>query len=392
MSVNSYTSKNGLKYVMTKTEKILSRLITIPSFVDENHNEEQLGVFVENFLKTKTNLTVERQAVEKGRFNLIARGKSDPKIILFGHLDTVLPKNETEKPFSPRIIDDRLFGLGSVDMKAGLAIMLDIASKDLSEEIGFVFSVDEEYDFKGAKKLMEIKDLHPKTVINVEPTNQKILNGCRGITEFSFDLIGKSAHAGKKQLGINAIECAVSLSNFLQQKMSEFDDEDAKSSVNLAYLHGGILDKMLDGEPVVNKMGNVVPDFARVILEIRIGKPEITQTLITDLVNQKSKEMGTRLENLKFKFYLGSMLTKKNDLKSFEESVSKSGKPIEYADINSTGYFELQMLQEKWGGNCLAYGPGPEGLSHAANEYVDLPSIQSVQKVIEDFIKQENTR
>ena len=372
---------------MTNTQELLKKIISIPSYVDGNHNEEQLGIFVEEFLKTNTSLVVEKQTVEGNRFNIIAKGKNNPKIILFGHLDTVLPKNETTTPFVPRVEDDKLFGLGSVDMKSGLAIMLDIASQNLTEDLGFVFSVDEEYDFKGAKKLMEITNLHPEIIINVEPTNQKILNGCRGITEFSFDLIGKSAHAGKKQLGINAIESVVDLCNSLQQDVSQFDNDDAKSSVNLAYLHGGILDKMENGEPVVKRMGNVVPDYAKAIIEIRLGSSQITQDYITKFISKKSTEMDTRLENLKFKFYLGSMFTPKKDLADFEKIIISSGNQVEYDDINQTGFFELQLLQEKWGGRCLVYGAGPSELSHAANEYVYLSTITSVQKTIEDFIK-----
>lgn len=371
---------------MTNTESILKKLISIPSYVDDSHNEEQLGLFVENFLKTNTRLSVEKQVVEGNRFNLIAKSKSNPKVILFGHMDTVLPKNETTSPFNPRKEGDKLYGLGSVDMKSGLAVMLSIASQNKSEELGFVFSVDEEYDFKGALKLKEITDLHPQFIINVEPTDNKILNGCRGITEFSFDLIGKSAHAGRKQLGINAIESVIRLSDFLQHEVSRFDNEEVKSSVNLAYLHGGILDKMENGEPIVKRMGNVVPDYARAIIEIRLGSSQITPELVSSLLIQKSNEMGTRLENLKFKFYLGSMFTPKESLVPFEKAITNSASQIEYAEINSSGFYELQMLQEKWGGNCFVYGAGPASLSHAANEYVDLKTVTLTQDVIESFL------
>lgn len=372
---------------MNDTIDILKQLISIPSYIDSDHNENELCLFVEDFLKTNTNLIIEKQVVESNRFNIIAKGKSNPEIILFGHLDTVLPKNETTDPFIPRTDGNKLYGLGSVDMKSGLAIMLDIASKYKSDKLGFVFSVDEEYDFKGAIKLKEISDLHPKFIINVEPTSGKILNGCRGITEFSFDLIGKSAHAGRKQLGINAIESVINISNYLQQEVAQFDTEEAMSSVNLAYLHGGILDKMENGEPVVKRMGNVVPDYAKAIIEIRIGSSKITPDFVTNLLNQKSAEIGTRLENLKFKFYLGSMFTPKENLAPFEKALFDSGQKPEYESINSSGFFELQMLQEKWGGNCFVYGAGPGSLSHAANEYVDLDTLKTAQTVIEKFLE-----
>ena len=371
---------------MNKTIDILKQLISIPSYVDSEHNENNLGIFIEDFLKRNTNLTIEKQIVEKNRFNIIAKGKDNPEIILFGHLDTVLPKSETVDPFIPRVEGNKLFGLGSVDMKSGLAVMLDIASSNKSDKLGLVFSVDEEYDFKGALKLKEIANLHPKFIINLEPTDNKILNGCRGVTEFSFNLIGKSAHAGKKQLGINAIESALNLSNHLQKEVSKFDNQDAKSSVNLAFLHGGILEKMEKGEPIVRSMGNVVPDFAKIILEIRLASSEITTDFITKTLTDKSNELGTRLEGLSYRFYLGSMFTAKEKLTSFEKAITDSDLQAEYSNINATGFFELQMLQEKWGGDCIVFGAGPGSLSHAANEYVDINTIKTSQNVIEKFL------
>lgn len=372
---------------MKNTIKILEQIISIPSFVDDQHNEHEMGIFVENFLKTNTNLTVERQEVEKDRFNIIAKGKLDPKIVLFGHLDTVLPKGETKEPFKARTENEKLYGLGSVDMKSGLAVMLDIATSNLSEELGFVFSVDEEYDFKGALKLKEISNIHPKTIINVEPTDNKLLNGCRGVTEFSFDLFGKSAHAGRKQLGINSVESAVALSSHLQEEVSKFDTDEAKSSVNLAYLHGGILDKIENGEPVVKRMGNVVPDYAKVILEIRLANSEITTEFISSTLTKKSEGLGARIENLIFKFYLGSMFTPKSNLASFEKAVTDTGVKVEYSSINESGFYELQMLQEKWGGDCIVFGAGPASMSHTANEYVDINTVKTTQDILETFLK-----
>ncbi len=374
---------------MTKnTIELLKDIISIPSYPDKDIDERNIIDYIIKFFNENTSYKIEEQAVNGKRRNLIAMNKRDPKIILFGHMDTVPPKNETTNPFTPKIEDDKLFGLGAVDMKSGLAIMLNQAQKNTSNDIGFVFSVDEEFDFQGANKLKEITDIKPQTIINLEPTDNKILNGCRGVTEFSFDLIGKSSHAGRKNLGINSIEKAIEISNNLQEEVSKFDTEDAKSSVNLAYLHGGVLEKFVDNEPLVKRMGNIVPDYARVVIEIRLASSKITQEFISNTINNKSNQLGTRIENLEFKFYLGSMYTPKSDLVQFERAIESSGQTVEYSNINSSGYFELQMLQEKWGGNCIVYGAGPGNMSHAANEYVLISTVEKAEKVIENFIKE----
>lgn len=374
---------------MKKTIDILKEIIEIPSYVDGENNEKELIKYIVNFIKNNTKYKVVLQTVEGERKNILVYSAKNPKITLFGHMDTVLPKAETKNPFKSKIIGDKIYGLGSVDMKSGLAIMLNIAQNITNKNLAFVFSVDEEYEFKGSLKLQGFKEFNPEFIINVEPTNNKILNGCRGITEFSFDLFGKSAHAGTKHIGINAIESVIAINEYLQQELSKYDSPSLKTTTNLAFIHGGILEKTENGELLVKSMGNVVPDFAKTVIEIRLANKNIDKDVILNIVTKKSIELGTRIENFKFKFFLGSMYTPKENLVAFEQVIENKGIKAEYEDISNTGYFELQMLQEKWGSECLIFGCGPASMSHAANEYVSIKSIKEVQEIIECFVKQE---
>lgn len=373
---------------MFETTEILKDLIRIPSFVDETHNEKELVDYIVNFIRTNTKFSYVIQDVEGERKNILVYNKPNPKIALFGHMDTVLPKVETEKPFEPRVDGDKMYGLGAVDMKSGLAIMLKLATEIESDDFALVFSVDEEYDFKGAMKLKEITDFKPEFIINVEPTDTKILNGCRGITEFSFKVAGKSAHAGRKELGINAIEKSVEIINNLQKTVTGLDTaEGGKSSVNLAYLRGGILKELGNGETNVIGMGNVVPNFAEVVCEIRIANPEISQEFVQMEIGNIAKEVGVEVSEIKFKFYLGSMLTPKSELGLLEESIKKEGFEVEYADISLAGFYEVQMLQETWGGKSVVFGASLINLSHAANEYVLISSVQKTEKIIRNLLE-----
>lgn len=367
---------------MNQTIDILKDIIAIPSYVDENHNEKKVAEYIFAKLSQNKSLKIEKQTVEGERYNIIATD-SDPKIILFGHMDTVPPKHQESDPLSPFEETGKLYGLGSVDMKSGLAIMLDIALNHHQKGTGYIFSVDEEYDFKGASKLKEIDYLHPKFIINLEPTSSKIINGCRGITEFEIEIYGKSSHAGRKSNGINAIEEAVKLFSKFEIECQKGDQAAASTSVNLAYLLGGLKS---DATNEVKRMGNIVPNYAKVVVEIRIANSNITQGYIEKTINLLSKEIGLQVENLKFKFFFGSMLTPRGDLELFEKAFSASGLTPEYADINQAGYFELQMLQTKWGGSAVIFGPGPSEKSHMENEYVETDSIFTTQKIIEKFI------
>ena len=307
------------------------------------------------------------------RKNILVYNKPNPKIALFGHMDTVLPKVETDRPFEPREEGDKLFGLGAVDMKSGLAIMLKLMTEIQNDELAFVFSVDEEYDFKGALKLKEISDFKPEFIVNVEPTDGKILNGCRGITEFGFEVHGKSAHAGRKEFGVNAIEKAVELIQKFQKRCSELDLGDGgKTTVNLAYIQGGVLKDNGDGSSEVSGLGNIVPNYAKVVCEIRIANQDINQEFVKEEVIKISEEIG---------------VTVKIDLKVLEKAIRDTGEEVVYADISLAGYYEVQMLQDNWGCKSVVFGVSPINLSHSANEYLLLSTLEKVENILRNFIE-----
>lgn len=374
--------------VRTATLEILQQLVSIPSYVDGDHNERILLEYICNFLKTKTNYRFVKQKVEKNRFNIIAYNKPEPKIAFLGHTDTVLPKHEADRPFKPQINNNRLYGLGSVDMKAGLAIILNIAQSIQNDDIAFIFSVDEEYEFKGALKLKEIKNFKPKFIINVEPTDNKIINGCRGISEFSFNVHGKSAHAGRKKFGINAIEKAVKLILLFQKEISKLDSEESgKSTINLAFLHGGTLRKGLGNKPSISGLGMIVPNYAELNCEIRISSNKISEEYIKNSLESLATKIGIKLSTFNFKFFLRSMHTKKDNLLILEKSIKQAKCKVKYGNISLAGFYEVQLLQESWGSNAVVFGPGPINQSHTSDEYVEINSLLETELCLIEYLK-----
>lgn len=375
---------------MDETINILKELIKIPSFVDKNSNENKVSDYIIKFIKNKTKYKYYIQQVEKGRKNILVFNKPNPKIALFGHMDTVLPKAETNEPFNPKIDKNKIYGLGAVDMKGGLAIMLDLAQSINNDNLAFVFSVDEEYEFKGAQKLKEFKNFNPHFIINVEPTDNKILNGCRGITEFSFAVHGKSVHAGRKKFGINAIEKSVQLVKIFQKELTKTDVIDSgKTTINLAYLHGGTLKMSNSKKTEISELGMVVPNYAKLNCEIRIANFKITQKFIQDKLQEIAKKLKVKVDDFYFKFYLGSMITPKSELQKFEKAIKDSNEKVQYADINVSGYYEVQLLQEKWNSKSVIFGPGPISLSHSVNEYITISSIKKTKKILTRLINND---
>jgi len=155
---------------MTDIEKLLLEMLEIPSV---SGYEKEMGDFLVSELK---DFKVEKQLVEKDRFNVIAK-KGNPEVHIVVHMDTV----PGDVPV--RVTRDKIFGRGAIDNKGNIAGAIMAARK--LENIGLIFTVGEEVDFIGAKKL----NMNKGKFIIMEPTMMKVMSGQRGI--IAFDLIAK---------------------------------------------------------------------------------------------------------------------------------------------------------------------------------------------------------
>lgn len=371
------------------TITILQELIKIPSFVDTEHDDTQLAEHISDIFERDGRYQIMTQPVEGNRVNLIVHDGTPPKVVLFGHMDTVIPKHGGEDPLTSRIEDGKLYGLGAVDMKAGLAVMISAALKNKRQGLGLIFTADEEYDFKGAFEVASGTQLNPSVIINLEPTNCEILNGCRGITEFTAEVKGKSVHASRKALGINAIEKTVELFHQLQKELTTLDLEGVENSLNMASVNGGVLQGINpDGTPHIGRAANIVPNFAEVLFEIRIANPAVEEKYVRETLKRIGNELGVDVSEIKVKFVLGPLHTPKEKLSAFEQSVKACGLPVSYTDVNTAGFYEVQIVQDAWRSDAvIVFGPGPKDKAHCANEYVDLDSVAKTEEVIHHFLE-----
>jgi acetylornithine deacetylase/succinyl-diaminopimelate desuccinylase-like protein len=81
------------------------------------------------------------------------------------------------------------------------------------------------------------------------------------------------------------------------------------------------------------------------------------------------------------------MLVPKDQLKDFEKALKACGLPVEYRDINTSGYYEAQILWEAWKCPVVVFGPSPNGMSHQANEHVNLKSVDKTREVVAKYLE-----
>ncbi len=175
--------------------------------------EEEILEYIGQYLESQ-GLRVIRQPVDEGRFNLLVLPQDGEAVDLcfVGHVDTVTAYDLEDYGFHESA--DTVLGLGTADMKAGCAAMMEaftVLTKkgDKLPRVGLALVVGEEEDNKGAKTLIE-EFTFPWVIVG-EPTNMVPCLGHYGYLEVSLRTRGKRAHPSIPELGQNAIEMMLRL-------------------------------------------------------------------------------------------------------------------------------------------------------------------------------------
>lgn len=358
------------------TIEILKELIKIPSWVDKDTNEGLIGTYICSFLKENSVLNVVKQRVQGKRFNIIASNSNKIDTFVSGHIDTVQPsKGWINNPTLPKIVGDKLYGLGSTDMKSGIAIMLSLATcSNLKRNTAFLFYCDEEYDFLGMKKFISgYKNMiSPKIVISLDGDGLKIGNSCRGLIEMKVKVTGVAGHSANPKSGINAITQSFKVINKLKYWLNNYSSEElGNSTLNIANIKGGGCE------------GNLIADNCEYIVEIRVGNTILNADIVSKFVTVESEKLGLEIENITVRHNLGSWITPKEQLKQFMKSA-----PIKnMANAKLSGYIDIQMLWEAFGKiPTFSFGAGEMEMAHKADEYVKISNIGKTEKFMKQIL------
>ena len=377
------------------TLELTKKLVSIPSYVGTDCDEKEVGEFIFQYLQQFTWLTVIKQPVRDGRFNVIAYDKYPTRILINGHIDTVQPKSDwITDPFTPTAQGTKLFGLGTTDMKGSIAALL-VALEQFKQTRGVMILcyVDEEYDFAGTKEFIaKYKDkITPELILSLDGKDLGIGNGCRGLIEINVTVKGKSGHASVPEVGVNAISRSVAAVNKLIAEFNQkyTDKVLGKTSCNLAYMQGG-LDIGLDsaGTQIFGKEGNNIADIANFVLDIRPAKEKVNAEFVVQLLTKFLQEEGLTLKEYVVRHDFGSWVTPRSQLKSIEQCIGKTSKPF-YNDIGSYGYIDTQMLWKAFKkAPSLTFGAGEGGVAHKANEYVEIKKLERAEEILAAILQE----
>jgi acetylornithine deacetylase len=150
---------------------------------------------------------------QPGKANLIATlGRGAGGLVLAGHTDTV-PYDEGRwryDPFRLTEADNRLYGLGTCDMKAFFALAIEAArhcrADTLRAPLIILATADEESSMDGAKDLVVLGRPRARYALIGEPTGLRPVHMHKGIIMEAIHVYGRAGHSSNPQLGASALE------------------------------------------------------------------------------------------------------------------------------------------------------------------------------------------
>jgi succinyl-diaminopimelate desuccinylase len=240
-------------------EDLARALIDIPSV---SGDERAIADAVETVLRGCDHLEVTR--LGDAVVARTALGRSE-RVIVAGHLDTVPIKDNVPS----RLSDDGrdIIGRGSVDMKGGVAVQLQLAV-ELSapvRDVTWVFYDHEEVEatLNGLGRIARERPdlLAGDFAILGEPTEGVIEGGCNGTLRCDVTVHGVAAHSARAWKGTNAVHAVAPLLELLSQyepRVAEVDGLTYREGLNAVRIAGGIA-------------GNVIPDHCTVTLNFRFA-------------------------------------------------------------------------------------------------------------------------
>ncbi len=227
-----------------------------------SRNEKELADVIEEALSGIDHLEVTRIG-----HSLVARtdlGREE-RVVIAGHIDTV-PLNRN---LPVRNDGTLLHGLGTCDMKGGVAVALRLAQEvtEPNRDITFVFYEAEEIDdvFNGlgiiAKERPDL--VEGDFAILMEPSDAVVEAGCQGTLRVDVTVTGERAHSARSWRGANAIHKAAEVLRRLQAydaRKPVIDGLEYHEGLNAVWISGGVATNVLPDECVVTVNYRFAPD------------------------------------------------------------------------------------------------------------------------------------
>ncbi|MFN8053499.1 MAG: succinyl-diaminopimelate desuccinylase [Acidimicrobiales bacterium] len=306
--------------------------------------------------------------------NVVARTRlgRPMRLVLAGHTDTV-PANDN---FPSRVDGDTLWGVGSADMKGGLAVMLASARRhtDPAVDVTYVFYAREEVAsvHNGLAELFATRPdlLEGDAALLGEPTDGMVEAGCQGTLRVRVTMRGRRAHTARAWMGDNAVHRTAPL----LQALAAY--EPRRPELAGCHFHEALLAVSIEG----GVSGNVVPDEVAVTIAHRFA-PDRTPA-----------EAEAHVREFVAPFLADGDTVELVDVAagaapSVEHPLVAALVERHHLDVTAKlGWTDVARFAER-GVSAANFGPGDPTIAHTAGEHVERDSIERTWTALDDLIR-----
>ena len=348
---------------MNEAVELLKRLVATPS---PSRREEATAALLYEWLDQRG----AQPRREGNNIWAVAPGydSARPTLLLNSHHDTVDPVSSyTRDPYSPDIVDGRLYGLGSNDAGGSVVALANafMALRDQPRNVNLILALTAEEEVSGAdgvSRLLPViaaEGYHIDMGLVGEPTSLQPAIGERGLVVLDCIAHGRAGHAARNE-GDNAIYHAVDDINRLRSM--KFDRE--------SQLLGPV--KISATMIEAGTRHNVVPDSCRFVVDVRTTDAYTNAETVEFIARRLESDVTPRSTRL--------------SASAIAETHPLVVKTVELGKVPfvSPTMSDMALMHDF---PTLKIGPGESSRSHTADEYIMLSEIEEAIVFYQKLIK-----
>jgi succinyl-diaminopimelate desuccinylase len=320
-------------------------------------------------------------------------GDGSPTLVLNGHTDVVPadPDEWDHDPYDPTVEDGLLYGRGSTDMKAGLALAMvvtvgleeSIESGELGGSIVVHAAIGEETAEPGTRALLEAGYDGDYGVV-LEPTEFRVATSEKGLAWYEITVAGDPSHASRPDQGSNAVHNAEpvldALAAYDRRVRERTDDLVGRAYATVTEFAAGV---------DTNK--GVIPGGARISLDRRFlpgeSAPEIDREL-DEVLAAVEAEPGVETTWERTQTYESAAVPVDCHLASVLRDHAKAVAGVPTDPIGTKASSDVRNLIHDAGMEAVVWGPGSNDQAHVRDEFLDVDRAAVGLEILDRAVRQ----